>query len=120
MKKLINSFKYAICGIFTAFKEEKNMKVHVAIMIIVIIAGILLKINMQEWIICSILFGLVIASELFNTAIEITVDLAMPKKNENAKKAKDVSAGAVLINAIVAIVIGGIIFIPKIYEIIIK
>ncbi len=115
MKKMINSFKYAICGICTAFKEEKNMKVHVALMLGVIIAGFLLKINIQEWIICVILFGLVIASELFNTAIEITVDLAMPKKNDNAKKAKDISAGAVLINAIVAIVIGGIIFIPKIF-----
>lgn len=120
MKKLINSFKYAICGIFTAFKEEKNMKVHVAIMLCVIIAGILLKISMQEWIICVILFGLVIASELFNTAIELTVDLAMPEKNEIAKKAKDIAAGAVLITAIVAIVVGLIIFIPKIYDIIIK
>ncbi|MBQ3415610.1 MAG: diacylglycerol kinase family protein [Clostridia bacterium] len=115
MKKLINSFKYAICGILTAFKEEKNMKVHVAIMVIVIVVGILLKINAQEWIICVILFGLVIASELINTAIEITVDLAMPKKNENAKKAKDISAGAVLINTIVSIVIGLIIFVPKIF-----
>ena len=61
-------------------------------------------------------FGLVIAAELFNTAIEITVDLAMPKKNELAKKAKDISAGAVLVTAIIAIVIGALIFIPKIFK----
>ena len=56
MKKIFNSFKYAICGIFTAFKEEKNMKVHVLIMLLVIIAGIILKINEQEWIECVFLF----------------------------------------------------------------
>ena len=115
MKKLINSFKYAICGIFTAFKTEKNLKVHFAIMLLVIIAGVVLKINEQEWIACIIVFGLVISAELFNTAIELTVDLAMPEKNEIAKKAKDIAAGAVLVTAIVAIVIGLIIFIPKIF-----
>ena len=112
--KLIKSFKYAIEGIITSFKQEKNMKIHILIMICVIIAGILLKIEKIEWIICIILFGIVLSAELFNTAIEQAVDLAMPEKNEKAKIAKDVSAGAVLITAITAATIGLIIFIPKI------
>lgn len=87
-------------------------------MILVIIAGIILKISKIEWIICIILFGIVISAEMFNTAIEQTVDIAMPEKNEKAKIAKDVSAGAVLIVAIASAIIGLIIFIPKITNII--
>ena len=114
MKKLINSFKYAVQGIFTSFKTEKNMKIHILIMLLVIIAGILLKISKLEWIICIILFSIVIAGELFNTAIETVVDMVMPDKNEKAKIAKDISAGAVLVLAIGAAIIGIMIFLPKI------
>ena len=115
MKKFLNSFKYAFQGILTSFKSERNMKVHFLIMFLVIILGLLYKISKVEWMICIILFSIVIAGELINTAIEITVDIAMPEKNEKAKKAKDVSAGAVLVLAIGAAIIGIIIFIPKIF-----
>ena len=115
MKKFLNSFKYAFQGILTSFKSERNMKVHFLIMFLVIILGLLYKISKVEWMICIILFSIVIAGELINTAIEITVDIAMTEKNEKAKKAKDVSAGAVLVLAIGAAIIGLIIFIPKIF-----
>lgn len=114
-KKLINSFKYAFSGIFLSFKTERNMKIHFLVMFLVIVMGLLFKISTFEWIICILLFGLVISLELINTAIEKTVDLAMPKINENAKIAKDVSAGAVLISAICSAIIGLLIFIPKIF-----
>ena len=113
-KKWINSFKCAIQGIKQAVKTERNVKIHITIMILVIIAGIVLKINTQEWIICIILFGLVISLELVNSAIEATVDIAMPEINEKAKVAKDVAAGAVLVSAIASAIIGLIIFIPKV------
>ncbi len=118
-KKLINSFKYALEGINSAFISERNMKIHILIMCLVIIAGIFLKINRTEWIICIILFAMVISSEMFNTAIETVVDIAMPDRNDKAKIAKDVSAGAVLVTAIASAIIGLIIFIPKILETII-
>ena len=114
MKKIINSFKYAVQGLIEAFKSEKNMKIHVLIAFLVILAGIIFKISVIEWMICIVLIGIVISAELFNTAIETTVDLAMPEKNEKAKIAKDVSAGAVLILAISSVIIGLIIFLPKI------
>lgn len=117
-KKMINSFKYAFEGIFTAFKEERNMKIHICIMLLVIIAGFIFKISIVEWFICILLFGIVISAELFNTAIETVVDIVMPEKNEKAKIAKDVSAGAVLVVAIVSAIIGLLIFIPKILKII--
>ena len=114
MKKLLKSFKYAFDGIYTGIKEEQNMKIHITIMILVIIFGIMLKISKAERIICIILFGLVISMELINTAIENTVDLITKEKNEQAKIAKDVAAGAVLVSAIASAIIGVIIFVPKI------
>lgn len=113
-KKIINSFKYAFQGLVTSFKTERNMRIHIVIMILVIVAGILFKITALDWIICIILFAIVIAGELFNTAIETLVDMYMPYKNEKAKIAKDVAAGAVFVLAIASAIIGLIIFVPKI------
>ena len=97
----------------------KSMKKHnglkIFIMILVISAGIILKINKYEWIVCILCFAIVIGGELFNTAIETVVDIVMPYKNEKAKLAKDVSAGAVLILAMGAAICGLIIFVPKIF-----
>lgn len=115
-KRLVNSFKYAGTGIFTSLKKEKNMKIHLMAVLVVIILGIVLKISALEWIACVILFAGVIGSEMFNTAIETVVDMVMPYKNDKAKIAKDVAAGGVLVWAIASIIIGGIIFIPKIIE----
>ena len=112
-KNVITSFKYAFQGVFSAIKTERNLKIHISIMILVIIAGIFLKISKMEWIICIILFGLV----MLNSAIETVVDIAMPEINPKAKFAKDVAAGAVLIFAISSAIIGLIIFIPKIIAI---
>lgn len=112
-KKIANSFKYAWQGLISAFETERNMKIHVIIMFLVIISGIFFKINVFEWIICVMCFASVIGAELLNTAIETTVDIAMPERNEKAKLAKDISAGAVLVIAIGSAIIGLIIFIPK-------
>lgn len=117
-KKLVNSFKYAGEGIVSSLKTERNMKIHVIIMFLVILAGVLLKINKEEWITCIICFAIVIAGELFNTAIETVVNIVMPYRNEKAKLAKDISAGGVLVLAIGAAIIGLIIFVPKIIEIV--
>lgn len=112
--KIFRSFKYAFQGIATGIKKEKNMKIHIFIMLIVIVLGIILKISKTEWIICIILFSIVIAGELFNTAIETVVDMITLERNEKAKIAKDVSAGGVLVLAIGSAIIGINIFIPKI------
>lgn len=109
-KNVISSFKYAFQGMFSALKTERNLKIHVTIMILVIIAGIVLKINKIEWIICIILFGLVIGGEMLNSAIETVVDIAMPDINPKAKFAKDAAAGAVLVFAIASAIIGFMIF----------
>lgn len=115
-KKIINSFKYAFVGIGSSFKTERNMKIHFTIMLLVIFWGIFFKISKIEWIICLCCFAFVIGAEMFNTAIEKVVDIAMPQKDPRVKLAKDISAGAVLIFAISSAIIGLIIFIPKIIE----
>ena len=112
-KKIINSFKYAIEGFISSFKTERNMKIHILAMIVVVLLGIYLKLNVMEWCVIATIISLVIASELFNTAIETIVDMVSPEKNPKAKLAKDISAAAVLALAIGAIVIGIIIFTPK-------
>ena len=75
--------------------------------------GIWLQISKTEWMICFILFGLILALELVNTAIEATVDLCTEERRPLAKKAKDAAAGAVLIAAVFAAIIGVMIFIPR-------
>ena len=113
-KKLINSFKYAFAGLISSLKTEQNMRIHILAVILVIIAGFVLKISLIEWCICITLCGMVIFAELINTAIETTVDIAMPEINEKAKLAKDISAAAVLVLAISSAIVGCIIFVPKI------
>ena len=113
-KKLINSFKYAIEGFISSFKTERNMKIHILAMAIVITIGFYLKLNIIEWCFITFAIALVIGAELFNTAIETIVDMVSPEKNAKAKLAKDISAAAVLAFSIGAVVIGALIFIPKI------
>ena len=115
-KKIANSFKYASIGIITSFRKERNMKFHFLIMLAVIACGFLFKISELEWFICIMWFAVVIGGELFNTAIETTVNIVMPFRNPKAKAAKDISAGAVLMLAIGSAVTGLIIFVPKILE----
>ena len=113
-KKLINSFKYAIEGFISSFKTERNMKIHILAMILVIAAGVYLELTVMEWCIISFAISLVIGAELFNTAIETIVDMVSPEKNPKAKLAKDISAAAVLSLSIGAAIVGGLIFLPKI------
>lgn len=119
MKKdpLYKSFGYAFQGIFNTIRTERNIKIHCVAAILVTIFGIWLQISKTEWMICFILFGLILALELVNTAVEATVDLFTEERKPLAKKAKDAAAGAVLVAAIFATVIGILIFIPKLLEV---
>ena len=118
MKKRIQSFGYAIQGIKMVFISEANMKIHGAIGIVVIICGLYFQISVSEWIACLLCVGLVFSAEMINTAIETVVDLVSPSKHELAGKAKDIAAGAVLICAIISVIIGLLIFIPKVWVLI--
>jgi len=111
--KLTDSFRYAFNGIITSVKDERNMKIHLVAAVLVILFGFLFHISKLEWIVCIVWIVLVIGAEMINTAIENVVDLVTTEYSPFAKKAKDISAGAVLVIALGAAVSGCIIFIPK-------
>lgn len=116
--RLLFSFIYAFEGVISGLKTERNMVIHFSAMATVIVFGALLSISQTEWIVCVILFGVVIMAELMNTAVETVVDILCPEYDPRAKLAKDTAAGAVLMVAIAAAVVGVIIFAPKLLELI--
>ena len=124
MKKRKNpiteSFRYTVEGIWTGICNERNMKIHCLAIIFVTLAGTLFQITATQWCICLLLFALVAALELVNTAIEAVVDLVTEEKKPLAKIAKDTAAGAVLFAAIISVIIGCIIFLPYVLELLSK
>lgn len=112
-KPLLKTLSYGFNGILYTLKHERNMVIHFLVMILVIIAGIVFKITFVEWGVCFVLFALVLSLELMNTALENVVDLVTEEKKAKAKVAKDAAAGAVLVAAIFAVIIGISIFLPR-------
>ena len=112
-KPLLKTLSYGFDGIFYTLRHERNMVIHFLVMILVIIAGIVFKITFVEWGICFVLFALVLSLELMNTALENVVDLVTEEKKAKAKIAKDAAAGAVLVAALFAVIIGISIFLPR-------
>ena len=109
------SFKYAFQGILAALKEEPNLKFHFLAGLVIIILSFLLNISTRDWIIILILIGLVISVELTNTAIEAVIDGFTEVHHPAAKLAKDISAGAVLVAAATAAIVGILIFLPYLW-----
>ena len=118
-RDVISSLEFALTGIFTAFKEEKNMRSHVLSALAAIIAGLIFRISAIEWLLLLLSIFLVIAFEIMNSAVENVVDLASDYHfSMRAKNAKDMAAGAVLVVSGFAVITGLIIFLPKLWEII--
>lgn len=114
MKSEIKSFTYAWKGIIYAIRSEKHMRFHLLAAFLVAVAGWFFNVNYIEWCLIITTIGAVIAAEIFNTAFEQLVNLVSPQQHVIAGKVKDLAAGAVLVISIAAILIGLIIFIPKI------
>ncbi|MGP4042407.1 diacylglycerol kinase [Gracilibacillus sp. D59] len=112
--KLHFGLRYALNGLKVAIGTERNVAIHIIAAIIVFIAGIFYSISTIEWAILSLTVGAVISMEMMNTALERALDYLEPKHRSQVGIAKDMSAGAVLVTAIVAIIIAILIFVPKI------
>ncbi|MCU0391297.1 MAG: diacylglycerol kinase family protein [Thermoflexibacter sp.] len=108
--KMLGSFIFAWRGILVAFKEENNMRVHAVAAILVIILGFYFQISLTDWAILVLVIGMVWTAEIFNSAFERLVDMVSPDFNPKAGVIKDMAAGAVLITAIVAVIVGGLVF----------
>ncbi len=115
MNKRLAAFKYAIRGVFLGFKLELHLKVHLFFAVAVSCLGLYFEISRIEWMIILLCIGMVIAAELFNSAIEHLANRISLEKDPLIGNAKDLAAGAVLIAAFVSLVIGLIIFIPYIW-----
>jgi diacylglycerol kinase (ATP) len=113
MKKFIRGFGYALNGIWHAAATQLNFRVHLVAALLVVYMGYSLHISTNEWLWIILCIAMVLVAELFNTAIEFLVDLVSPEYNKKAGLVKDMSAGAVLITAICALLVGLIIFVPK-------
>jgi len=114
-KKRRNSFKYAFNGFKVLFREEHNVRIHAVVAVIVVVTGFWLNISAMEWVILCFAIGFVIVTEILNSAIENLSDFVSPEYNRYIKKAKDLGAAAVLASSIVAVIIGLIVFLPKIF-----
>jgi diacylglycerol kinase len=109
---LPESFYYAIVGVVSVFKSERNMKLHFFAALVVIILAVLMNVTPFEWAILVLTIFFVLAAETINTAIEKTVDLVTDNYHPLAEKAKNMAAGAVLLSAVNAVIIAGLIFWP--------
>ena len=114
LKNRFGSFKFAFNGLCSLLKNEHNSRIHLLAAIIAIAMGIVLKINYIEWSLLIIVIGFVFLSELLNSSLESLADVIELEWNEQIRKAKDYTAAAVLISAIISVIVGGLIFIPKI------
>ena len=114
IKKFFHSFTYPIKGLKYAYRNEKNLAFDVGMALVVYIAAFIFKLSGIEWAILMLTMGLVISCELINTAIEAVVDLVTEEYHPLAKVAKDTAAAAVFVFAIIAIIVGLIIFGPKV------
>jgi undecaprenol kinase len=118
-RDLVASMEFAITGVLTAFKEERNMHKHLVSAILAALTGLVFRISAIEWLFLLLAIFLVIILEIINSAIENVVDLASGYHfSMLAKNAKDMAAGAVLVASGYAVLTGLIIFIPKIWQLI--
>ncbi|CQR46880.1 Undecaprenol kinase [Paraliobacillus sp. PM-2] len=105
--------RFALKGIAYAFSSEWNMRMHGFVFLTVIVSSIFFQLSSIEWILVIFVSGLVMITEIFNTVIEHLLDYLAPEKHPTIGKIKDMAAGAVFIAALLAIVVGCIIFLPK-------
>jgi diacylglycerol kinase len=113
-KSRLSSFKFAFKGLTVLLKNEHNSRIHLTAAIIAIALGIFLNINAFEWSLMVIVIGSVFITELLNTSLETLADFVQPEQDEKIRMAKDFTSAAVMISAIISVIVGGLIFIPKI------
>ncbi|MDF0479522.1 diacylglycerol kinase family protein [Vagococcus sp. PNs007] len=119
-KSFFRSLQHALRGIRTAFKEERNMRYHVLAGFVILVLALIVQLKLNEWLWLLLVIFLVIAMEILNTLVENTVDLVTDYHyHPLAKKIKDMAAALVLLTAFFALLVGGIIFIPKVLPLLI-
>jgi len=115
LRKRLKSFVYAFAGLKILQREEHNFRIHLLFAILAVATGFIMKISAMEWIAIVFAIGFVFVVEIFNTAIENITDFISPDEHPSIKRIKDMSAAGVLISTVTAMVIGLIVFLPKLF-----
>lgn len=115
-KERFKSFTYAWSGVKLLFQSEHNTIIHLVLTILAVILGVVFHISRAEWMALIIVISMVWTAELLNTAIEKTMDFISKERLPQIKLIKDLAAAAVLVAAIAAVMVGGLIFIPKFFQ----
>ncbi|MET3682447.1 diacylglycerol kinase [Alkalibacillus flavidus] len=115
MKRNRIGLNYALNGLKIALTQEYNFRIHLIVLVITVFAGLVVDLSRIEWLWIIIAGGFVVTLELINSVIEMITDVLFPDYDSIAKRIKDISAAAVLTSSITAMLIGIIIFVPKIW-----
>jgi diacylglycerol kinase len=115
-RNILESFRFAFSGLWYALRTQRNTRVHLAIAAVVVVLGLCLNLSYVQWAVLTLTIGFVLVSEMLNTVAETLVDLVSPGYHPLAKVVKDVTAGAVLLTAIVSVVVGLLVLGPPLWK----
>ncbi len=115
-RKRVKSFGHAIDGLRILLREEWNARIHLAAMICAVVAGFVFHLSLGEWVAVVLSIGMVFGFELINTSLEELADFVCPERRDQIRKVKDLGAAAVLVAALAALVVGLLVFLPKILD----
>lgn len=116
IRRRLKSFGHAINGIVKTIINEPSFRIHLAVMLMVVVLSLFMGLSTMEWMLIIFCFGFVLSAEIFNSSIEGLTDMVSPGHNPKAGLVKDMAAGAVLVSAITAAIVGLIIFVPKLLK----
>ena len=115
LHSIVDSFGYAFAGLWYAIKTQRNMRIHLSIAAVVLVLGLYVDVGWIEWAVLALTVGFVLVAEMFNTVAEAALDAATPYYHPLVKVAKDVAAGAVLLTAVAAVIVGLLVLGPPLY-----
>ncbi len=113
MRRFLTSFGHALAGCSEVFSSQRNFRIHVGFAVAALVLGGSLGLSALEWLVLAMTIALVLSAEMVNTSLEALVDLVSPEVHDKARVAKDVAAGAVLLMALLSIIVGFVLFVPK-------
>lgn len=115
-RNILDSFRFAFSGLWHALRTQRNTRIHLSIAAAVVALGVWLNLPFTQWAILTLTVGFVLVGEMLNTMAETLVDLISPGYHPLAKIVKDVTAGAVLLTAIISVIVGLLVLGPPLWE----
>ena len=109
----LRSFRHALAGLLFVLRSQHNAWLHAVVTVLALVLGAVVRLSGDEWCLLALAIALVWVSEAFNTGLEVLADAVMPERHATVKIAKDVAAGAVLLGSLGALVVGAILFVPR-------